>query len=115
MDADCDSMKIAVNIVNQARPNSAEKHVMALYSECSDRQFNITQIMGFLNAELKKFDMKVKCCDQLCRFLLCADTKQIWIQLGMPTSPGKHPCPFCSIIDSDMQIPLCFRGLTPDA
>lgn len=61
LDADTESMKVSLNVINQEKPNAAEKHLINLYCECPDRKFNLSQIMRFLNTELARFNYKVQC------------------------------------------------------
>ena len=69
--------------------------------------------MSFEKKELESFSYEYKQQDMI-RLWLCADTKQIWQMLGMPTSWGTYPCPFCRVDCSEMQIPLSDRGFKPD-
>ena len=39
----------------EARFNSDYKHLLLVYSECPDKEFNISQLMAFLNKELDVF------------------------------------------------------------
>ena len=58
MDADSTSMKISQNILNQKAPNAAHKHILQIYSECPDKEFNIGQLMGVFNKGLNEFKYK---------------------------------------------------------
>ena len=109
MDADSTSMKISQNILNQKAPNAAHKHILQIYSECPDKEFNIGQLMGVFNKGLNEFKYQTHNGQDI-RLWYCADTKQIWQLLGMPVSPGTYPCPYCKISYKDMKIPLTRRG-----
>ena len=98
-----------MNVLNQKLANSDYKHLLLVYSECPDKEFNIGQLMSFLNKELEEFSYRHE--EHRIRLWLCGDTKQIWQILGMPVSAGIHACPFCKINKNDCQIPLSRRGL----
>ena len=55
IDADSINTKISVNVINQKLANSDYKHLLLVYSECPDKEFNIGQLMAFLNKELNVF------------------------------------------------------------
>ncbi|XP_063685664.1 uncharacterized protein LOC134819583 [Bolinopsis microptera] len=112
IDADSINTKISVNVINQKLANSDYKHLLLVYSECPDKEFNIGQLMAFLNKELDVYTYKHE--EHKIRLWLCGDTKQIWQILGMPVSPGIHACPFCRINTADCQIPLSRRGFRPE-
>ena len=108
LDADSINTKISINVMNQETANADFKHLLLVYCECPDREFNMSQLMSFLNKELQHFDKMYKHHD--IRLWLCGDTKQIWQILGMPTSHGTYPCPFCRILGTEMLQPLSMRG-----
>ena len=55
MDADSINTKISVNVINQNLANSDYNHLLLVYTECPDKEFNISQLMAFLNKELDEF------------------------------------------------------------
>ena len=105
MDANSSSLKLSQNIINQKKPNAAHKHMLQVYAECPDKEHNVLQLMELVNPAIPKLNQ------DMYKYLICADLKQLWQIFGMPVSPGKHPCVFCVITSDMMQIPLTDRGM----
>ena len=79
IDSDAASTKVLLNLLNQNRPNSADKHLCWLFAECQDKEANIQMFFDdILNSQLEAFVCSHSGADNDTEMLLSCDLKQGW-------------------------------------